>query len=252
MQMALFQYILRIADNALILGQRLSELTTKGPFLEEQLALSNIALDTLGTAQLLLDYAAKVEDKGRTEDDLAYFRTERDFYNTLLVEQPNGDYAKVMLRQHFIDTFNVLFYTHLSHSKDQILGGIAQKALKEANYHYRHSSMWVIRFGDGTEESKQRLQEALKDLWKFHFDLFDEDDVEKAMLDEEIINVSLQSLYPQWIEKIQQIFAQANLTIPSEYPYKRIGGKKGQHSEYLGYILSEMQSLARAHPDARW
>jgi ring-1,2-phenylacetyl-CoA epoxidase subunit PaaC len=251
MENHLFKYILRLADNALIHGQRLSELTTKGPFLEEQLALTNIALDTLGTAQLLLDYAGKVEGKGRTEDDLAYLRMDRAFCNTLLVEQPNGDYANVMLRQFFLDSFNFLLYSKLSLSKDATLAGIAQKAIKEVTYHLRHSSMWVIRFGDGTEESKQRLEVALIELWKFHYDLFEEDETNQAMLNAEI-GISLKALYSIWLENIQSVFIEATISVPKDYTFKRVGGKNGFHSEHLGYILAEMQSLARAFPNANW
>ncbi len=251
MENHLFQYILRIADNALIHGQRLSELTTKGPFLEEQLALTNIALDTLGTAQLLLDYAGKVEGAGRTDDDLAYHRLDRAFCNTLMVEQPNGDYANVMLRQFLIDSFNALYYTELCKSKDTVLAGIAQKAIKEVNYHLRHSGMWVIRFGDGTEESKQRLMAALQDLWKFHYDLFEMDQVDAAMIEAQI-GTDLKLIYPVWLKNVAAIFAEATIEVPKDYVLKRVGGKIGLHSEYLGYILAEMQALARAFPGAKW
>jgi ring-1,2-phenylacetyl-CoA epoxidase subunit PaaC len=251
MENHLFKYVLRLGDNALILGQRLSELTTKGPFLEEQLALTNIALDTMGTAQLFLEYAGKIEGKGRTEDDLAYLRMERDFYNTLLVEQPNGDYAHIMLRQFFIDNFNVLLYTQLSKSEDQIIAGIAQKAIKESTYHLRHSSRWIVRFGDGTDESRQKLLAALDVLWKFHYDLFEEDETEAEMIASRV-GTSLKAMYSQWLSEVERIFTEATIDIPKDDILKRVGGKKGLHSEYLGYLLAEMQSLARAFPQANW
>src|SRR3954468_9488553 len=175
---ALFNYTLRLGDTSLILAQRLSEWTGHGPFLEEDLALTNIALDIFGRAKSLLEYAAKVEGKGRTEDDLAFFRNDRGYYNALITEQPNGDYAKTVIRQAFIDCFDLLFYSELAKSKDETLAGIAQKSIKEITYHKRHSFSWVMRFGNGTEESQQRLQKGFDEIWEYTGELFEMDDVD--------------------------------------------------------------------------
>ena len=250
MSESLFKYTLRIADNALILGQRLSEWTGHGPFLEEDLALTNIALDTFGTATSLLEYAAQVENKGRDADALAFRRNERDFTNILLVEQPNGDYAKTILRQSFVDAFNVLFYTELSKSKDETLAGIAQKAIKEVKYHWRHSSSWVVRFGDGTEESHNRIQNALNELWRFTGELFESDEVEEHLVKEGIA-VDAKKLRSDWEKQILELLEKATLKKP-ETVFMQTGGRKGIHTEHLGYMLSEMQTLPRMLPDAKW
>lgn len=246
----LFKYTLRLADNALVLGQRLSEWTGHGPFLEEDLALTNIALDTFGTATSLLEYAALVENKGRDADALAYRRSERDFCNVLLVEQNNGDYAKTILRQSFIDAYNVLLYTELSKSKDETLAGIAQKAIKEVTYHFRHTSSWVIRFGDGTEESHNKIQDALNELWRFTGELFEVDETENWVINQNI-GFNPNDFYQKWLQTITQLFNTANLNIP-ENTFMQTGGKNGIHTEHLGYILAEMQSLPRAHEGASW
>lgn len=250
MSNSLFKYTLRLADNALILGQRLSEWTGHGPFLEEDLALTNIALDTFGTATSLLEYASRVEGKGRNEDNLAYFRNEREFYNTLLVEQSNGDYAKTIVRQVLVDAFNVLLYTELSKSKDETLAGIAQKAIKEVSYHYRHTSSWLIRFGDGTEESHNKAQEALNELWRFTGELFEMDEVEEKLVKQGIA-VDLKMLQPKWEKQIEELLKKATLQKP-ENAFMQTGGKKGIHTEHLGFLLAEMQTLPRMLPNAKW
>lgn len=250
MENNLFKYILRLADNSLVLGQRLSEWTGHGPFLEEDLALTNIALDTFGTATSLLEYASRVEGAGRNEDALAYFRNEREFYNTLLVEQANGDYAKTIVRQVLVDAFNVLFYSELAKSKDETLAGIAQKAIKEVTYHYRHTSSWVIRFGDGTEESHAKAQEALNELWRFTGELFEMDEVEEDLIKKGIA-VDLKALQPKWEKQIDELLKKATLLKP-ENAFMQTGGKKGIHTEHLGFLLAEMQTLPRMLPNAKW
>jgi ring-1,2-phenylacetyl-CoA epoxidase subunit PaaC len=246
----LFTYALRLADNSLVLGQRLSEWTGHGPFLEEDLALTNIALDTYGTATSLLEYAAKVENKGRDADALAFRRNEREFTNILLVEQPNGDYAKTIVRQSFIDAFNVLFYTELSKSKDETLAGIAQKAIKEVKYHWRHSSSWLIRFGDGTEESHKRAQDALNELWRFTGELFEMDEVEETLVKQGLA-VDTKAFKAEWEKQLDELLAKATLTKPAN-TFMQTGGRKGIHTEHLGFMLSEMQTLPRMLPDAKW
>jgi ring-1,2-phenylacetyl-CoA epoxidase subunit PaaC len=246
----LFTYTLRLADNALVLGQRLSEWTGHGPFLEEDLALTNIALDTFGTATSLMEYAAQVENKGRDADALAYRRNEREFTNILLVEQANGDYAKTVLRQVLTDAYNVLFYSELAKSKDETLAGIAQKAIKEVTYHYRHSSSWVIRFGDGTEESHNKIQDALNELWRFTGELFEQDEVEESLIKQGIA-VDSKAFQTKWEKQLDELFAKATIKKP-ETAFMQTGGRKGIHTEHLGFMLSEMQTLPRMLPDAKW
>jgi ring-1,2-phenylacetyl-CoA epoxidase subunit PaaC len=249
-QEALFQYTLRLGDTSLILSQRLSEWTSKGPFLEEDLALTNIALDIMGQANSLLEYAAKVEGKGRTADDLAFFRNEREFYNVLLAEQPNGDYATTMIRQAMMDHFDILFYTALSKSKDATLAAIAAKSVKEITYHVRHSSSWVDRFGNGTEESHARAQAALNELWRFSDELFEMNEVDAVLLKEGIA-VDLSAFKAEWQHKIISLFDKAGLKVP-EGTFMQHGSRKAVHTEHLGYILAEMQHLPRMYPTAKW
>jgi ring-1,2-phenylacetyl-CoA epoxidase subunit PaaC len=247
---ALFNYTLRLADTSLVQAQRLSEWTSRGPFLEEDLALTNIALDILGRANSLLEYAAKVEAKGRTSDDLAFFRNEREFYNLLIVEQPNGDYAKTILRECLVDHFDLLFYTELAKSADTTLAGIAAKSLKEITYHRRHTSSWVDRFGNGTEESHARLQAALNELWRFTDEFFEMNETDNLLIKEKIA-VDLQALKPIWKKEMSELFEKAGIRVP-ENTFMQRGSRDGKHSEHLGYILAEMQYLPRMHPNAKW
>jgi len=247
---ALFKYTVRLGDTSLILAQRLSEWTGHGPFLEEDLALTNIALDIFGRAKNLLEYAAKVEDKGRTEDDLAFFRNDREYFNTLITEQPNGDYAKTIVRQALIDCFDLLFYTELSKSKDITLAGIASKSIKEITYHKRHSFSWVMRFGNGTEESMQRLQKGFNEIWEYTGELFEMNEVDEVLIKEEIA-IDLSVLKPKWEKEILELLEKANVKVP-ETSFMQTGSRRGLHGEHLSYILAEMQSLPRMHPTAKW
>lgn len=249
-QEALFKYTLRLGDNSLILSQRLSEWTSRGPFLEEDLALTNIALDILGQANSLLEYAVKVEGRGRTADDLAFFRNEREFYNTLLVEQPNGDYAQTILRQFLIDSFDLLFYQELAKSKDETLAAIAAKSIKEITYHVRHTSSWVDRFGNGTEESHTRIQNALNELWRFTDELFEMNEVDVVLIKERVA-VDLKALKPLWKKQVDAVLEKAGLKLP-EAVFMQTGSRNAKHTEHLGYILAEMQYLPRMHPTAKW
>lgn len=249
-QEALFNYTLRLADNSLILSQRLAEWTGHGPFLEEDLALTNIALDILGQARSLYEYAALIDGNGKTEDELAYLRNEREFLNTLLVEQPNGDYAKTIARQYFIDVFDYHFYTSLSESKDETLSGIAQKSIKEITYHVRHSSSWILRFGNGTEESKKRLQNAVDELWRFTGELFEMTEVDHFLLKEGFA-VDLNTVKEKWEKQVFQLLNEASINTPL-VPFMQRGSREGKHTEHLGYILAEMQYLQRMIPNARW
>lgn len=249
-QEALVKYLLRLGDTNLILGQRLAEWCGTGPFLEEDLAMTNISLDLFGTAEALLKYAAEVEGEGRTADDLTFLRPEREFTNVLLVEQPNVDFGATMLRQFFVDVFDYYHYVELAKSSDTTVAGIAAKALKESTYHLRHSESWVIRLGDGTEESHRRMQNALDELWRFTDELFEMNDVD-AMLIEERIAVDLAPIKVKWQEKVEGVLREATLAIP-ENAFMQRGGREGKHTEHFGFLIAEMQFLPRAYPDAKW
>ena len=243
-------YTLRIADDSLILGHRISEWCGHGPILEEDIALTNIALDLIGQATSLLEYAAATEGLGRTADELAFLRYERDYTNTLLVEQPNGDFGQTIVRQWLFDTFRLFFYEALCHSKDTQLAAIAEKSLKETKYHFKHSSEWVIRLGDGTDESHQRAQDALDLLWRYAEELFFMDAVDQELIAQGIA-VDLNTIKPLWLERIQHVVKEATLKLP-ENNWVMKGGREGHHSEYLGYLLAEMQYMQRTYPGMEW
>lgn len=249
-QEALFNYLLRLGDNALILSYRLGEWSSNAPYLEEDLALTNIALDLTGRADALLRYAGEVEGKGRSEDDLAFKRSERHFLNNLLVEQPNGDFATTIVRQLLYSTFDLLLYEALTKSSDATIAGVAQKAIKETKYHIRHATQWMFRLGDGTEESHKRTQTALDELWMFTGELFEIDEVDELLI-KEGIGVDLNDLRSQWNERVGEVIVTSTLIRPTD-GYMQTGSRKGVHSEHLGFILSEMQYLPRAYPDAKW
>lgn len=247
---ALFKYILRLADNNLILGHRLSEMCAHAPMLEEDIAATNIALDLIGQANSLLKYAASVEGKDRTEDDLAFMRQEREFYNTFLVEQPNRDFAFVMMRQFLMDVFDFHFYNELKKSTDETLAALAVKGHKEITYHLRHSSQWLLRLGDGTEESNKRLQAALNELWRFTEELFDMDETDQLLINRQIA-VDLNKIKPLWKKEVEAVFAEAKIQIPSN-AWQQHGSRQGKHTEHLGFLLAEMQYLHRALPGVQW
>ena len=245
-----FEYLLRLGDNALILGHRLSEWCGHGPVLEEDIAMSNIALDLVGQATLWLGHAAKVEDAGRTADDLAYKRDVLDWRNVMLVEQPNGDFAVTMTRQFLFDCHHHAVLTMLADAADADIAGIAAKSLKEVTYHRRHSGEWMIRLGDGTEESHRRVQTAVDQLWGYTHELFDVDAVDQAMADSGII-AGAADIKGTWDAAVDAVLRAATLDRPAD-GWSVKGGRRGVHSEHLGYILAEMQFLPRAYPDARW
>ena len=246
----LFTYTLRIADDSLILGQRLAEWCGHGPIIEEDIALSNIALDLIGQATNLLEYAATVENKGRSADDLAFLRFENQYFNTQLVEQKNGDFAVTMVRQWIFDTFRLPFYEALQHSADSQLAAIAEKSLKETKYHWKHSSEWIIRMGDGTEESNKRVNDALILLWKFSDELFFMNDVDRELIAQGIA-IDLESLRPIFNERIQLVLQQATLQLPDS-KWKLNGGRLGRHTEHFGHLIAEMQYMQRAYPNMEW
>jgi ring-1,2-phenylacetyl-CoA epoxidase subunit PaaC len=246
---SLFTYTLRIADSSLILGQRMSEWCSKGPTLEEDIALSNIALDMFGQANGFYEYAAQL-DGIKSADDLAFKRNEREFFNHQMVEIENGHFGNTMVRNFLHDAFNFLFYSDLANSKDETLAALAAKSLKEVKYHLRHSSNWLIRLGDGTEESNLKVQDSLNEIWQFTDELFEMDEIDTKLLSSGIA-VDNEALKEQWNTIVNMTLSTAKLTRPEE-AYMATGGKKGMHTEYLGFILAEMQFLQRAYPNAKW
>ena len=267
------QYILRLADDAMITGHRLSEWCGHGPILEQDIALTNTALDHLGRARSLYQYAAElfnelpaadkanqftsvalkaIVDAGKpvTEDNLAFLRDGWDFKNVLLAEQPNNDWAYTVARSFFNDTFNFFYFTALAGSKDESLAAVAEKSLKEVTYHLRWSSEWVIRLGDGTEESQGRMQQAINELWAFTGELFVPTAAETEM-QQKGIAPDIAAIQPLWLERVKAVFAEANIILPTG-TWMQHGGKEGTHSEHLGYILAEMQFMQRAYPGMEW
>jgi ring-1,2-phenylacetyl-CoA epoxidase subunit PaaC len=247
---ALFAYVLRHGDDCLILAQRLGDLVSRAPELEEDIALANIALDILGTGRRLLQYAGEIEGAGRSEDDLAFGRTEREFTNLLLVEVPNGDFGQTMARQFCFDAYHDLLWNRLVESSDETIAGIAGKARKESAYHLRHSRLWVLRLGDGTDESHRRMQAGLDAIWRFTAEMFIDDDVDRAAA-ESGYGVLPSSLRDDWVATITDAIAEATLHLPEDTSV-RTGGRDGRHSEEIGPLLAEMQHMYRSFPGASW
>ncbi|MDB5822526.1 MAG: paaI [Herminiimonas sp.] len=246
-----FNFLLRLGDNALVLSQRLSEWCGKGPALEEDMALANVALDLLGQARLWLGYAAEVEGKGRDEDSLAFLRDAHDFHNLLLVEQPNGHYGDTLARQFLFDTWHYFLLKGLTGSRDARIAAIAEKSLKEVTYHVRRSGDLVVRLGDGTEDSHRRMQASLDDLWMYTGEMFKDDAVDQAMHAEGAAPLP-SSLREPCLAHLREICHEATLTLPSADAWMQKGGRQGVHTEHLGYLLAEMQFLQRAYPGAQW
>ena len=254
---ALINYTLHLADNSLILGQRNSAWCGHGPVLEQDIAITNISLDLIGQARNFYQYASSlINQRGKplnnpaSEDSLAYLRTEREFKNCLLTEQPNGDWGQTVLRQFFFSQYQYLLFQQLQNSKDEQIAAIAVKSLKEVSYHLRWSSEWVIRLGDGTEESHRRTLKAIDELWMYSGELFQPASYELLILNEGIAS-DLDLLKPKWEEKVKEIFSEANLPVP-ENVFIQTGGKEGRHTEQLGYILAELQFMQRTYPGNEW
>mgnify|MGYP006267529019 CR=1 FL=1 len=243
-------YLLRLGDNALILGQRLGEWCGHGPVLEQDIALTNVALDLIGQARSWLTYAGELEDRGRGEDQLAFRRDVWDFRNLLLVEQPNGDFAHTIARQFFFDAFHHPLLEQLLQSTDRQVAAIAEKAIKEVTYHLRYSSEWTIRLGDGTQESHARMQAAVDDLWMYTGECCAPDEVDENAR-QSGIGADLAAVRESWAGRVTDIFGQATLEW-LENDWMQSGGKQGRHTEHLGYILADMQFLQRAYPDMEW
>ncbi len=246
----LFEYVLRLGDDSLILGQRLAEWCGHGPILEEDIAMTNISLDLIGQATSLLSYAAELEGEGRDADKLAFLRFDREYRNLLLVEQPNGDFGMTMMRQFLFDAYRKPLFERLQMSEDKHLAAIAEKSLKETKYHLKHSSEWVIRLGDGTEESHARIQDSLNTLWRYTSELFYCDEVE-AELENNGIIPNYAEVELEWRKTVNSVLEEATLQVPTNN-WKQEGGRKGMHSEHLGYILAEMQYMQRSYPNMEW
>jgi len=247
---ALFSYVLRHGDDCLILAQRLGDLVSRAPELEEDIALANIALDILGTGRRLLQYAGEIEGSDRTEDDLAFGRSEREFTNLLLTETPNGDFGQTIARQFLFDAYQDLLWNRLIESNDETIAGIAGKARKESAYHLRHSRLWVVRLGDGTDESHRRMQAGLDTVWRFTGEMFTDDDVDRLAA-EAGFGVLPSTLRDGWEATVGEAIAEATLELPADTS-ARTGGRNGRHSEEMGPLLAEMQYLYRAYPGASW
>jgi ring-1,2-phenylacetyl-CoA epoxidase subunit PaaC len=238
-------YALRLGDDALVLSQRLSSWSSRAPELEEDLALTNIALDLLGQARMLLTRAGELEGEGRDEDALAFLRSEREFRNLLIVEQPNGDFAQTIARQLFFSSFQLARYEALLGCSDEFLSAVAAKAVKEVAYHRDHAVRWTLRLGDGTEASHARMQAAVNRLWPYTHEMFEGDDIDRAA------GVDPAPLRPAWLAFVCGVLADATLAAPED-GWRPSGGRRGEHTEAMGYLLAEMQSLSRAHPGATW
>ena len=246
----LYKYILGIADNSLILGQRMGELCGHGPSLETDIACTNISLDLFGQVRSYYQYAAKIAGDNRNEDDIAMLRIERDYLNVLLVEQPNTNFAYVIGRQYLFDVYHLAFLAELQKSTDITLSAIANKSIKEVRYHERFSSDWVKRLGDGTPESNQKMQEAIDDLWTYTDELFHQTSADKVMV-EDGIGVDVTQLKEEYYKNVNQLLEEANLMIPESRWFQK-GGKEGIHTEHLGYLLSDLQYMQRTYPNMEW
>ena len=246
----LYNYILGVADNALILGQRMGELCGHGPSLETDIACTNVSLDLFGQVRSYYQYAAEISGEEKTEDDIAFLRKEREYKNVLLVEQPNTDFAFTIVRQFFFDVYHLLFLEELQNSTDQTLVAIAKKSIKEVSYHERFSTDWVVRLGDGTEESHERIQNAINGLWTYTDELFHQTEADIAMV-EEGIAVDVTKLKETYYSKINAVLERATIEIPESKWFQK-GGKNGIHSEHLGYLLADMQYMQRTYPGMEW
>lgn len=244
------EYVLRLADNALILGQRLSEWCGHAPVIEEDLALANISLDLVGQARLLLTHAGNLEGKGRDEDQMAFLRVERDYRNVTMMEVPNEDFGRTTLRNFLASAFQVLLWQALANSSDGELAAIAAKSLKEARYHLTHSSEWVIRLGDGTEVSHAKMQAALDYLWPYTAELFAANPTDEVIATSGV-GPAWRSLEAEWEALVLPVLAEATLVVPARTPFKSYG-KFGRHSEHMGHLLATMQYMQRTYPGARW
>jgi ring-1,2-phenylacetyl-CoA epoxidase subunit PaaC len=246
----LYNYILGVADNSLILGQRMGELCGHGPSLETDIACTNVSLDLFGQVRSYFQYAAELTGEEKTEDDIAFLRRERQYKNVLLVEQPNTDFAYTIVRQFLFDVYHLMFLQELQSSKDDTLKAIAKKSIKEVSYHERFSTDWVIRLGDGTEESQERIQNAINSLWTYTDELFHQTEADKAMVDAGV-GVDVKTLKETYYTKVTSVLEKATIEIPESKWFQK-GGKNGVHTEHLGYLLADMQYMQRTYPGMEW
>ena len=246
----LYNYILGVADNSLILGQRMGELCGHGPSLETDIACTNVSLDLFGQVRSYFQYAAEIAGEGKTEDDIAFLRREREYKNVLLVEQPNTDFAYTIVRQFLFDVYHLLFLEELQNSTDETLVAIAKKSIKEVSYHERFSSDWIKRLGDGTEVSNQKIQEAINNLWTYTDELFHQTDADKAMVAVGV-GVDVTALKETYYAKVNSVLEIATIAIPESKWFQK-GGKVGVHTEHLGFMLSDMQYMQRTYPGMEW
>ncbi len=250
-QQALYQYLVRLADDRLIHGHRLSEWCGHGPILEEDIALANIALDYIGHAASLYEYAAEIEDEGRHRDDIVYFRNDVEYTNVKMVELPKGDFGFTIARQFLFSAYSYFLYSELASVEDEQFRGMVEKHLKEIKYHLRHSREWVLRLGDGTEESHKRIQKAFDELWTYTGGLFYTDEIDE-MLSDDHLAADPESFRDDWKELVVEVLEEATLEVPDFDQFMRTGGREGLHTEHLGHLLAEMQHLRRSYPDANW
>ncbi len=246
----LIHFLFRLGDNSLILGQRLAEWCSKGPTLEEDVALTNISLDNFGQARMIFSHLAEVENNRKTEDDYAFRRNEREFYNALIVERPIGHFGDTIARSFLFDAFQYHFYKELTKSNNEFLAALAAKSLKEVQYHVRHSGEWVVRLGDGTEESKEKIQKSINDLWEYTGDMFTTDAKIDALTNDGIAP-DYNLIKENWVKTVEEVLYRATLKKPED-SYMQNGSLEGRHSEFLGHLLGDMQYLQRAYPNAEW
>lgn len=250
-QEAFYEYLVRLADDRLILGHRLSEWCGHGPILEEDIALANVALDNIGHAAALYEYAAEIEGEGRHRDDIVYFRNDVEYKNLKITELPKGDYGFTIARQFLFSSFSYFLYKALKEAGDEQFAGMISKHLKEVKYHLRHSREWVFRLGDGTDESHRRMQDAFNELWTYTGGMFYMDAVDGLMISEKI-GADLSSFKNEWKQLVTDVLEEATLDVPNFDQFMTEGGRNGRHTEHLGHLLAEMQHLRRSYPDAVW
>jgi ring-1,2-phenylacetyl-CoA epoxidase subunit PaaC len=248
---AFFDYLLRLADDRLILGHRLSEWCGHGPVLEEDIALANLALDNIGHAASLYEYAAEIEGKDRHRDDIVYFRNDVEYKNVKMVELPKGDFGFTIARQFLFSSYSYFLYERLKEADDEQFRGMIKKHLKEIKYHLRHSREWVLRLGDGTDESHERIQKAFNNLWTYTGEFFFTDEIDQLMIDNEL-GINPDTFKDEWKRLVSDVLDEATLNVPDFDQFMAEGGRSGRHTEHLGHLLAEMQHLRRSYPDAVW